>query len=335
MKIKYLHITPVIILLILLCAGTGYGQAVIPDNLKDRQQPFISIDLLKNQGFKHTSVSEIMMLMHNGFLYVQSGPDKRIVKFKDMKAVKTFQAEAGTAPGQLAKAGPLFVFDDDTLALIDGKKRCIMFFNLDLEPKGEKKLETATFGLLRAKRGGFLARGVYDNFLLARLNKDLKVIDRHIKLDVEAYRKRLFQHVVLLDEASAALTTGVYDKKDCKIDIFDTDKKKFVLSLKWQQSHPLPSLKEISSSHNIYHFSMLKKYGNYYVNQNAFVKVILPFQAEYDLIVFDAKGKPVLRLEDFPYPMTYINGGKRLHFFIKGKGYYTMDIQSLLTGKKK
>jgi hypothetical protein len=86
--------------------------------------------------------------------------------------------------------------------------------------------------------------------------------------------------------------------KDCKVDIYDLDKKKLKVSLQWEQSNP-PSQSDINNDRNFLFTSFVEKLKSFYVIGNSSTtKFGIPPSTE--LLVFNEKGKLILRI-DFPY----------------------------------
>ena len=115
-------------------------------------------------------------------------------------------------------------------------------FDLDLNYLKEIRVKNFFLDLARTGQGLTARQFTMETEdVFAFLDENFNVVETFLK----ANKKRPFKkfipgqvnHGYFLDQRHVAYTYAKYPYKECKIDIYDLDTRKMVLTLKWEQSH--------------------------------------------------------------------------------------------------
>lgn len=294
-------------------------------------KPFISIKTLEDLGFLYIDQIYISILFHKGSFYVQSNKDGIIAKFEGKKATKVYKPTQGQGPAEFGAPGKLFIYSPDTLAIFDALRRSLMLYDLDLNLKSEKRIPLTVYEVKNTSDGSFLARGIFGySHHIARLDKNFNVIETFFKINFDKIKKRLHESILIIDENTISYFPNVQLERDCKIEIYDVSQKKFILSLKWRQPHPLPGRNKSRIIENRYYTGTPKDYGDYFVVQSLFLTDFSSRTGKPDFLVFSKKGELVLQINDFPYYMISTNHKNQIFVFVEDEGYYTASLEDIL-----
>jgi hypothetical protein len=299
-----------------------------------KARQYLSIQELEDAGFKYFRASSFNLLFKSKYLYLFSKKDYRIVKFEDKKPLKVYQTKRGQAPGEFLNPHGLFFYAHDTLATFDLMKKSLLLFDLELNYLDERR--TPALGLSLKKSGnGFLAFGNFGDKLFARMDNDFNVVETFVDVNKKVPFKNMLPQLYnvgqLLDEQTVAYSTWLYVNKDCKIDIFDINQKKVILSLKWEQPYPPLTEKDFNARRNWYGGGLIKKFKNCYVVENGFTKVVsMNPDILFHLLIFKENGELFFQQNKFPYHIIHSNDDSRIFLFDDDRGILYIDIEDIL-----
>jgi len=271
------------------------------EEIKKNAIKFIPVSSLEDAGFSHISADSFEMLFEKDALYILCMTDRTIAKFIGNKPVKTFTGERGQGPQNMLAPKKIFPYDAGTIAVYDIHKREIIFFDRDLNYITEKRIKIMWSEIFLSSRG-ITAFTYGRDQVFAFLDKDFNIVENYVPANkntpIDWYNSRYSNQGYFL--RNGLLAHGFYKcpTKNCKVDIYDPVKKKFLVSLKWFQPNP-PSKDDILNLRNMNFTMFVDKMKSYYVVGNLFTpKYGIPPQ--YDILVYNEKGDFIVKYQ-LPY----------------------------------
>jgi len=295
-------------------------------------KPFLSIEALEKAGFEHFA-NDFLLLFLKDTIYLLNTKDSIIVKFKGTTPSKLYKLNA-QGPGGMLSARSIFIYDPVTIAVFDIQKLSVLFFDLDLNYKGEIRVNPA-FTRIRNINNGFIASGDFpDNKLVSILDKNFVITKSLVNSNLGIpFSIKLppfvLNRLYLLNDRQIAYTYWVYLHKKCTASIFDILSGEIIKTLEWEQDNT-PNQKEINENKNLYSSSEINNTMSYYIVNTKFSKELRD-PGYNEIIIFRENGKLVHRFRGEVSLVKTINnkGDSRIFLFDEDKGILSLDLKEL------
>ncbi len=329
----------VLALSLVYCGGSKQDEPLRKNiDLASCFKTFLTVQDLENFGFEHLAFPHmgIPFFVGDSYFLGNSG-DKRMVKIKGNKVVKSYQAY-GQAGGEFMAMGPFFLQDPNTISIHDTVKGSILLFDLDLNYLSEKRMSTSFINqITKITEDRYIASVHNRDFIFYFLDKDFNVLERFLKADRKTPFKKMFSFMMgtgmILDEKTAAYTILWQTNRDAFVDIYDIHTRKKTLTLKWKSPYPLPTQKDIDQRRNIYFAGGTVKCSEFYFIFNTFAKNISinpnEVVSEIELVIFNDKGQLLFQKTKFPFPFVSSNDKKHVFAVDEDCNILVADISDI------
>lgn len=322
-----------ILFLIAFCSGNAAEKDIVA-KLEDHLKIAITMPDLEKAGFQHFDASNFDLLSVGDNLYILNSKDRLIVKFVRGKPEKKFKSMKGQAPKEMVVPRSLFLFDQSTIAVYDVTRKYVLFFDLDVNYKGEGRIKSNFTGLANVS-GQLLGFFNYKReHVYAVLDINFNIVSGFVKAHQKAPFKNFYPQLLnmgyFLDDNFVAHTNRIYPNKQCKVDIYDVDSKKLSVSLEWEQPHSMTE-QDFTSISNLSFSTYVGRHDEYYVVQNGYSKE-KSSHSQYSILVFNSTGELQFK-GDFPYLIMSHqkqNNDSRLYFIDENENIGFIDVRDIV-----
>lgn len=323
------------LVLLSFCSQSGSTKKVEGKSFEKYFKPFISMSTLEKAGFEHFNPPYYSMVIKGPYFYILNQSDRMVAKFEGIKPLRAFKAAEGQAPKEMINPKSVFFYDRDTVAVFDVTKLKVLMFDLDLNYLREVKVQDKFFNMYGTNKGVLAFAYWTQGHVFAFIDKDFNETETFVKanqkMPFDQFYPPLLNNGFLLNGTLAAHTYRLQPRKECKLDVYDINTKKRVITLNWKQPFT-PSQSSLNARKNMYFTVYAGKHGNFYVVQNQIIRRLRTKTWELYLLVFDQHGELIrhIRFPHFLMRTQKDDDAPEMYFFNDEENISYIDIGDIV-----
>lgn len=327
----------ILIYLVLLpsCSQSERTKEAGEQSFKKHFKQFIPLAALERAGFQHFNPPFYSMVIKGPYFYILNQSDHMIAKFKGSKPLRVYKAAEGQAPKEMINPKSVFFYNQHTIAVFDITKLKVLMFDLDLNYLREEKVTDKFFSMFGSNKGILAFAYWTQGYVFALIDEEFNEFETFVKANKKIPFDRFYPPLLnmgfMLNGNLAAHTYRLQPRKQCKLDVYDINTTKRVITLKWEQPFT-PSQGSFNARKNMYFTVYAGRHGSFYVIQNQIIRRMGSKTSELYLLVFDRTGE-LKRHTRFPHLIMRTqkdNNAPELYFFDDEENLSYVDIGDIV-----